>query len=40
MMSEYAVWPDGTWCELSELEEMLNNGWSDDFCITDQIPES
>ena len=36
---EYAVWSDGFWCESSEIEERLLSGWSDDYFLTDEIPE-
>lgn len=26
-----AVWPDGDWCELRDVEEHLRNGKSDDY---------
>ena len=39
-MSNYAVWPDGCWCEFHEIEEMMMSGWSDDFYLTDTCPET
>jgi hypothetical protein len=33
-----AVWPDGTWCEESEIEDYLTF-MSDDFMVVEHDPE-
>jgi hypothetical protein len=36
-MANFCIWPDGTYCELEDIEEY---GWmSDDYYVTDQLPE-
>jgi hypothetical protein len=37
-MLDIYVWPDGTWCDKSELCHFMAHGWSDDYLMVSYNP--